>query len=678
MAVSVAIAQGAAPTAGGVQNLTVPGFGTCKGVLLIVTNSLVNGAPVDHAIFGMGASDGTNHRSFCVSSGHGVSRTNEKRRRSNTRVLTLLRNNGGVDGTALFTSFITDGVRINWSNAPATAVLVTAILFGGTDLNVAVGSFETPKILDATTQVTGLGFTPDQLICFSHRSLNFNTSQPDQMFSLGFAQNPGPPAGVPVQGSINWFANDRNNVSVDPSDVRVHQSTLYTQYNINLVDQGAVQISAFSSDGFDATTRLTADGGAAIFLALAYGGAASRWVGNFDSPTATGDHAITAPAFKPLFVLAGMTFAPSADTTMASSAAGAIGISAMTAANQQCSAAANEDGVTVATNAQSLADVKAVNFPKGDGTAGFVGNFQQFDPLGWTIQYTTSQLTARKWVGLAIGEAASGGDQTVVVPLASAAASTLNETAVPANTTAAGLLTAPASVLAPAITSPATVSLGLLTASSSILALVSAKGSGTATREVALLAAPGNVLSPQVSQGGADQSVQVAVVAASASVLALAKAEGSGVASRTVGLLTAPTSVLVLESAEGSGTATRTVGLLVAAGSVLVPVVGSTGDVTYVDVGSAWRFDSSKWGSGTQFYLEVYARAVSGAVVVHLLNVTFGSIVAGSELDITNSSLQRLRTTAALTLVDASDYILRAGSSSSDSGEVMGARLIPV
>ena len=417
MGVSVAIVQGAAPTGGGTQDLSVSGFGTPKAALFLVTLGAVNGTAVGNATVGIGATDGTNDRVAAMWSKTNTGTTNCRRAGLHTACVLLLRNNGGVNGQAQFVQWLANGVQINWTNAPSAAVLVTAVLFGGSDLSAFVGSFVSSTFVDDTIQVTDPSFEPAQLICFSQRSPTPDTGETPQKLSLGFVDN-----GAAIsQGSLNWFARDRLRLSVRASDVRAYMSTAYPQFDVSRDDlQEAVEITRFpatgQTNGFDVTTRLQAESGAVMYLALGYGGVVDHWVGGFNSPTATGSHTVTAPGFTPQFVMQIMSHLTGVDAVDNSGDAGAIAVGVLDATSEFCHAVADEDAEISSADTQSLTDSKAVNFPKDDGAAGFVGTFvSPFGATGWTINYTTVQGTVRKFLGLAIGE--TSGIGIAVAPL---------------------------------------------------------------------------------------------------------------------------------------------------------------------------------------------------------------------------------------------------------------------
>ena len=164
MGVTVAVTRAAANLATGTQDFTTTDLGglTPVGALFIITKATADGTPADHAIVGIGAATGSSERWACsVTSEHGVSATDTNRRAMTDECVCLIsEGTGTVDGEADFDSFITNGVRINWGNAPASAYLVTVLLLAGTDTSAYAGVFTGHASTNGVTDVTDPGFQP--------------------------------------------------------------------------------------------------------------------------------------------------------------------------------------------------------------------------------------------------------------------------------------------------------------------------------------------------------------------------------------------------------------------------------------------------------------------------------------------------------------------------------------
>ena len=141
----------AANTSTGTQDFTVAGFGTPKGAIFLVSYGTANGTAVNHAMLSVGFTDGTRQRAIGIRVENAVVGGSDTGNieSSTACILTALNSADTTDGVATFDSWITDGVRVNWTDAPPSAYLVTCILFGGSGVsNVYVDDFTTPGVVD--------------------------------------------------------------------------------------------------------------------------------------------------------------------------------------------------------------------------------------------------------------------------------------------------------------------------------------------------------------------------------------------------------------------------------------------------------------------------------------------------------------------------------------------------
>jgi len=89
--------------------------------------------------------------------------------------------------------------------------------------------------------------------------------------------------------------------------------------------------------------------------------------------------------------------------------------------------------------------------------------------------------------------------------------------------------------------------------------------------------------------------------------------------------------------------------------------------------GSPFLYTVANWAAGSQFFFEVFMRAITGTIKCDLIDVATGDAVANSALSTTDTTLTRLRTVA-LIFVNGATY--RARFSTNGSGAFIGAKLI--
>jgi len=396
MGVRFEIIQSAAPTTSGTQDFVFSGFGTPKAAILIASYATANGSDASHAVLSIGLTDGTRQFAIGGSSEDAIGTSDTFGRISNSGCLLMLEPlAGGNDGEANFSGWITDGLRIDWSNFPSAAFLITAILIGGDDLTAYVGDFTSTATVGNSVSITDPQFEPDQLIVLGAGARpDYNTTLANAQFNVGFVDN-----GVSI---VQHSSNMRSVDAAGSADIANNVSTLYASSFIASTD---IEISNFNSLGFDAITRTVTGGWKHLYLALAYSGVVDHWVGMIDSPIASGNASVTTPDFNPQFVLhcPNAVITVDGDRSTEATGAGAFSIAAFTDDNSYTIGVEDEDGPTT-MRTRSFTDSKPVNYDSGAGTNLHNATFVSFDPSGWTLNYTVANSTIRKWPTLVVEE----------------------------------------------------------------------------------------------------------------------------------------------------------------------------------------------------------------------------------------------------------------------------------
>lgn len=439
MAISVRLLRAAAITSGGspgagdqdfVVTASPPGVAP-KAAIVTVSGATSNAVHVPGAMLSFGIiaenSPGV-YGQFCISSSSEdvILSANTKHVKSNTKVVFLLLANGTTNALATGT-FITNGIRLNWSDFPATAVFVTVQLFFDTaaDLSVYAGDFNPSTSIDTATAVSvGISpyWQPDQLIVLGAFG-TYDTIANDSILQIGFADR-----GSPIrQCSSNLHgvfdaSNNANSVQRNiVSDAYVTERAFGTV---------AHEITAFSATGFTTTTRIgTTTVTAFPYLALAYNSTCNHWVGVVNSPVLTGAQTVTAPNFKPQFVmqlvpaatLLSTTYAPPAIQQIcddSAEGAGTYGIAAFNdRANEIFSNSTSDDDAAAAmvTRSRSSDDFRC----RADAVPYdlYVAITPVFIATGWTLTYSVANANVRFWPSMVWGEFVGGGG--VAVPATS-------------------------------------------------------------------------------------------------------------------------------------------------------------------------------------------------------------------------------------------------------------------
>lgn len=390
-AAEVAVVQQAARTTTGTQDFTSSGFGTPKGAMCMVGAGSINGTAVSHALFSIGFTDGTRQNALSLRSKSGVTTTLTGRRADTTDFLILVNQDQNVVMRVQFSSWITDGMRLNYSVAPTTAYQVSCTLYGGAGIsNAYVNTVTTPATVDTGTIVSTVGFQPDVIIAAINGDGTYNdTNQAQADASVGFmlcgSSNPH------TQKSVSWFdVNGLTTTSIVGMNLssRVGRSSNSTQ---------RVEIQDCTSSGFTAMTRTASASATMGYLALKLNGISASIVA-VDSPTATGAQTITGITGIPQWGMLISSAVQSVDTVITDGDAEVFGVSSFTSSAQSCLAITSADAVTT-TVSESLTDSKPVCLRKG-GAAFYSASFTSFGSGTATFNYATANGTIRKWNGL--------------------------------------------------------------------------------------------------------------------------------------------------------------------------------------------------------------------------------------------------------------------------------------
>ena len=385
----------AANSSTGTQDFTTTDFGggTPKGVILIGTYADADGVVHDDAGMVFGAADGTRERMITGNAEDGQASTDTARDQDS--LIFQLSNPGGtaVNGAATFDSFITNGVRIDWSDVPTDQILITAILFGGSDFECRADHHRVGAD-DVLTDNTDPGFEPDAIIFFQIDN-TWSAGSATGRFNIGMAVNDG----LPTQISQEWHSS--NNAGTSAVNM-----TLKKGFVSNLRDSNdVIEVVEFDANGFSTITRQGSPTNVDIgYFAMRFGGREVRLNG-FDSPVATGNFSLDKIGSKPQFVMLLLSMMPEYNRTINTGDAGAFGISTFTKDAEFCNAFADEDAADT-SNCQSVSDDQAITLHAHDGTLAFGGTFVSMDADGFTLNLpTTVDTTIRKWWCLSVGSA---------------------------------------------------------------------------------------------------------------------------------------------------------------------------------------------------------------------------------------------------------------------------------
>ena len=291
MAISIQTTRVASSTSNGTQDITITDFGTPKAAMFIITKGVTDNTSVDGAVIATGFTDGTRNVCGDIAAKHGDETTVTRSGFSTSACISMSDDTGNL-ATADFDSWITDGVRIDWTNAPPSAYLLTVVLFGGDDLT-AYASFFTSAAVGNTADITDPGFQPTDLITV------FEGNPGSPSICIGAVHDDG--ASTVTQASTAYTSRNSRTAGENAGESTATYGAFLLRSD-GLIHR-TQSFNTFDANGFSATCGGTTTGDdEIIYLALKIENHDS-YVGTFSTPTSTGNDAQTDPGFKPQFLL---------------------------------------------------------------------------------------------------------------------------------------------------------------------------------------------------------------------------------------------------------------------------------------------------------------------------------------------------------------------------------------
>lgn len=389
--VKIQVTRVAASTSGGTQNITISGFGTPKAAMFIISTATSDGLSTnsgDICSLGVGFTDGTNDRLGVFWDTDNVSASSSSRARHDTNEC------GGVFEPATsgnedffsFSSWVTDGVQISWTSTPVRAYLITTILFGGSDLSVAVGD------VDQDSSVSTLSFAPDTVIFVNpNSSSSQNSNISDTKMSYGF--------------SFKGASTEEGCYSHNFVDTTTPSSVSTAVRNDGAFSQGGSYvngITTWASNGFTVGTGVGSD--RIAYLALKTGLLADVRI--IDGPTSTGNQSYTGVGFKPQFLMVIGSDHDTVNTIETTGTGSGFSVAVYDGTNENSYATIfGEEDAANPTNVWYGAGQTIISAYNDTGSSAVnIATVSSLDSDGYTFNYSTANATARKHLVFAISD----------------------------------------------------------------------------------------------------------------------------------------------------------------------------------------------------------------------------------------------------------------------------------
>lgn len=322
--------------------------------------------------------------------------TSNRREIGAGNVCRIINTAASVISNATLVSFIPNAVRLNFTTAPSLAYTGIVWLFGGDDVEAAVGLLDVNGAAGARV-VSGLGFQPNFLMAGHSGDNDAAGAQTSANFLIGMADGTAQRSAEIGQPNGNASGACRQAVRDDCI------IGLYSSASGNLLWKAAH--TSFDVDGF--TLDMNTNPGASreiIWIALGLAGGQFGLI-PLVTPTGTGDQPYTGVGFRPDAVMGWVTtqeaLNPAGPLAASTTLAGGSGFFSFDGVTELVASWCHgDDGLTVANS-----DLKTAALRLGDGSDGGTGavdaDWTSMDADGFTLNYLAVLGTAK--LGWAVG-----------------------------------------------------------------------------------------------------------------------------------------------------------------------------------------------------------------------------------------------------------------------------------
>lgn len=339
--------------------------------------------------------DGTNSANSCAIIQDNVSAAQSSSNQTTDLIAINTATSTAAVRKASFVSFGSGSFTLNWSVQDSVAAIFHYIAFGGTDLTASVKG---PQSQIAQSQLLA-SVSPAAILAQTGRSVGGATG------CFAWLSTAMTSAGVHPQALQSFAAQSSGN----PTQYRKRQRSDRNVNEIGVNSGSDNYLGGQDSFGTFFDTIGTGSGAASFYLSLA----GIKAFGNSgNAPTSNGSQAITGCGFAPKVVLL-MFFGSAANTGIVNDLQFCLGAADRTRQGYTYTGGNNGVNPSQTVNKESTAAVVQSAIPNataGSSTVTSEASITSLDADGFTLNWTTTDATARQYVWLALGDvSASGG-----------------------------------------------------------------------------------------------------------------------------------------------------------------------------------------------------------------------------------------------------------------------------
>lgn len=387
MALEIFVGRTALPTAGsGTADFTSADSSTTPvGALHNASRAPTSDAIAGDFVFNIGMSDGTLSRAMSTTANDSFATDDATKGYYDGVVGQTVPGSQTEEGLCTHNSFIAGGQRVNDVNGFFNAALCSHMFFSGCN-------FTTKEVTLNATVDTVVNVDPghawDVVLVTQCQETVLGDEDADNNGSFGFMVKADDAQGCIVTGT--------NNGDASPGGPSLRISTTYAGMVVT-PGTGAIvfgiDVEEGSGTSCDIYPRIA--GGQSVLVALTFIGftdSSAAKIVSWDTPTATGNNAVTGAGGEPIALIHLISRAAAYDTAEADAEAGTMGVSFITPDSQFCASATNEyatGGNSVCSNLSVDQSVRVLRDDKNTAATNSYGSdYVSMDSDGWTENWT--------------------------------------------------------------------------------------------------------------------------------------------------------------------------------------------------------------------------------------------------------------------------------------------------
>lgn len=403
MAVQVKVGSVVQKTSTGNQSYTGIGF-TPQVIIFYYNHGTADGSAAGYSL-GMGYALSASSRVAIAGfekNGNALPDNNYTIKQDTTKCVVFLKTDGTPNASfaeADIVSMDADGFTLNWTTADAVARRVGFIAIAGL-VGVKLVSNTSPTST-GNQSYTGVGFRPDGIMIISPGDAFTNTT-------TGFSQRPQLGLSFAVSTAMRAALGVNDQQNANPSNSTHNQQTNKAVSWSKATDAILAQADLVSmdSDGFTLNWG-TVDASARPFYTLCFKGAGIS-IGSANQPTSNSTQTISGLNVLPKCVL----LASTNNTSSSSASAGnKLSLGATDGTNRFHIFSSERDNVSTGNNSYNQDSTKIIKMMTENGstpTTQAVADISSVFYGGFTLNWTTTDATAREFLYLVIGDSYGG------------------------------------------------------------------------------------------------------------------------------------------------------------------------------------------------------------------------------------------------------------------------------